>query len=103
MLAIIMYEQHIPNALETYISLTSRRIFIYVDVKTTQVIRVLSLHRTEVRFETSFSLAVLSKTTNVRVCGTIPSFHRWREHSREERGCHSVVRNRLKGLEMSPW
>ena len=50
---------------KTNISLTNHRIFGWLEHQhnAQEVIRVLSLHQKEVHFKTSFSLAVLSKTT----------------------------------------
>ena len=60
-LAVIVHEYILyPLLQKTNISLTIHGIFSNLNIKTTQldVIRVLSIHRKEVHFETSFSLAV---------------------------------------------
>ena len=59
--------------------------------------RVLSLHQKEVRFETSFSLAVFWNNKS-RVLGTWALFRRQYEHNCKEWGPRSAVRNVLTQL-----
>ena len=95
-LAIIIHEKYIPNASETKISLTSLHMCqCECQNNTVRSDGVLSLHQKDVRFETSFSLAVFFQDNKSRNCGRRALFHGWCEHSREERGPLSTVQNVL--------
>ena len=91
---------YVPNASETKLFLTSHHIFADLNVKIIQyeVIEFSPFIGRQFVFK-PVSVWCVFQHNKSKVHGTKASFHRQREHNREEQGPCSVVQNVLKGNE----